>query len=163
MVSNFTDKEVARLIKIFNELDIDRGGTISKEELFELKVFRVLCTYHACMDVCMWVCMHVCVYACMYVCMHVCMHLCVCVCMCVCLYVCLHVCTCMHVCMYVCTCMYAYTLMCVWCGKRDAKENQATHDLSHPPAACMCVQANPFLSRIIHTAQDTKGASEEGV
>ena len=30
LVSNFTDKEVNRLIKIFNELDIDRGGTISQ-------------------------------------------------------------------------------------------------------------------------------------
>lgn len=40
LVSNFSDKEVARLIKIFNELDLDRGGTISKDELFNLKAFR---------------------------------------------------------------------------------------------------------------------------
>ncbi len=40
LVSNFTDKEVARLIKIFNDIDIDRGGTISKDELFKLQAFR---------------------------------------------------------------------------------------------------------------------------
>ena len=41
LVSNFTDTEVARLIKIFNDIDIDRGGTISKDELFQLKAFHV--------------------------------------------------------------------------------------------------------------------------
>ena len=40
-MSNFTDKEVARLIKIFNDLDLDRSGTISKDELFKLKAFQV--------------------------------------------------------------------------------------------------------------------------
>eukprot|EP00802_Teleaulax_amphioxeia_P014756 Tamp_14831.p2 GENE.Tamp_14831~~Tamp_14831.p2 ORF type:complete len:213 (+),score=73.59 Tamp_14831:56-640(+) len=40
LVSNFTDTEVARLIKIFNDIDIDRGGTISKDELFQLKAFH---------------------------------------------------------------------------------------------------------------------------
>jgi len=41
LVSNFTDTEVARLIKIFNDLDIDRSGTINKDELFQLKAFNV--------------------------------------------------------------------------------------------------------------------------
>ena len=40
LVSNFTDTEVARLIKIFNDIDIDRGGTISRDELFKLQAFR---------------------------------------------------------------------------------------------------------------------------
>mmetsp|Transcript_9496 Transcript_9496/g.21559 ORF Transcript_9496/g.21559 Transcript_9496/m.21559 type:complete len:187 (-) Transcript_9496:48-608(-) len=40
MISNFSDKELNRLIRIFNQLDLDKSGTIVTQELFQMKEFR---------------------------------------------------------------------------------------------------------------------------
>lgn len=36
MISNFTNKEVTRLMKIFKQLDADGSGTIDRDELFSM-------------------------------------------------------------------------------------------------------------------------------
>ncbi|KAJ1481661.1 calcineurin regulatory subunit B [Baffinella frigidus] len=40
MISNFTNKEVTRLMKIFKQLDADGSGTIDRDELFSMPQFK---------------------------------------------------------------------------------------------------------------------------
>ena len=105
-----TDSVLETLKQAFIEFDVNKNGTICKQELkavmdmagmaatdrdIQVKELYVGLCVGMCMDVCMHgsmkscrpmymgVCMCVCMYVCM-VCMYVCMCMCVCVCVCVC-------------------------------------------------------------------------------